>query len=135
MKVCSKRFSRKLKDINEGLYCKWNGLFNKWQILHRDPNTARIRKVRYLQTKAGIALEANDNDRRVADILYSIRTTIPWDLVRKYDTTEQIMNHVDADNKRYEDYLAAEKEARTNEIIKDTMALENIDKVFVDLGA
>lgn len=119
MKQCSSSFRQKLKDINSGLFCSWNGRFKKWQILHKDPKTSLVRSVRFLQLSNGQYLDYQDP--RVDKIVYEIRTTIPWDLVAKYETTDQILDEVDRINKAYEDKMEKEEEARKMEIINDTM--------------
>lgn len=128
MKKCSRSFSQKLKDINSGLFCSWNGRFKKWQIFYKDPKTSLLRTVRFLQTSSGQYLDYIDS--RVDKILYEIRTTIPWDLVQKYETTEEILDEVDRINKEYEDKMEAEEEARKIEIVNDTMGGNSLAERF-----
>lgn len=128
MKKCPSSFNRKLKDINSGLFCMWNGRFNKWQILHKDPKTALIRRVSYVQTPTSTYMELDDP--RVDKMLYHLKKSIPWDLVQKYDTTEQILDDVDRHNQKYEDKQNEEMELRKQEIIKDTMGSNSLEERF-----
>lgn len=121
-------FVNKLKDINSGLYCIWNAYFYKWQILHKNDRTGAVKRVRYLQTPNGEGLEFGD--RRVDKILHEIKMGVPWDLLNKMDSTLEVLDHFDKQNKKLEDAKERERQERNQEIIKDTMREEKISVVM-----
>lgn len=122
MKVCGKEFERKLKNINRGLFCRWNGRYNKWQIYHKDDRTALIRRVRYLQTANGDYLDYTDS--RVEKILFDIKNNTPWDMLARFDTTDEIMDELDRKQEAHDQRMEAERNDRNQEIIRDTMREE-----------
>lgn len=133
MRECPKRISRKLKDINSGLYCRWNGLFNKWQVMHKDTRTSLLRRVGYVQTHDGNYMDITDP--RVDKYLYDLSKNIPWDLVAKYDTTDEILNEVEAINDRYDKQQEKEWELKKQEIVKDTMKNHSVNTTKYFMGA
>lgn len=89
MKEC-KEFTRRLKSINTGLFCRWNGKFNRWQIMYKSDKTGLVKNVHYV-TKKDSNLYGSGGDRLIDFVKNSVR----WDLVAKYDLTNDMLDVID----------------------------------------
>lgn len=91
MRTCPEDFDRRIKEVDQGLSCIWNGMFRKWQILHKSKN-GMTRKVFFLDREDTELPEPAQHK-----LVYRLKTSIRWDLVNKHNNVNDMLDEIDSE--------------------------------------
>lgn len=83
----SKSFTKDLESINKGLFAEWSNMLSLFVIKHKDPRTAKIRKVMLVEKEG----EYMPLDNRT---LHRLRESFPWKLIEQHSNADDLANEV-----------------------------------------
>lgn len=95
-----KRWQDEVKNINRGLYIKWNNQAHRWEVRHKDDRTGMDRNVLLVETDKGEYEDLN------MGIIRHLKFGVQWDLVEQFKDPKEMYLEI---KRRHEEFKTKQR--------------------------